>query len=138
MNLIQVLEITFKLEATACIFKNCQSHEEFIIFLIYRNKQNNIQYFFEQLYLQLSEFALLNLRIILLGYFNLDPWKNDNNPRYYIPIQQAFELHMKSNFSTHIHAGVLDLIFDTDSQRNHAWEWLPTPFSDHFIIFYGL
>jgi len=44
---------------------------------------------------------------------------------------------MKSDFATHICAGVLDLIFDTDTET-HALEWLPTPFSDHFMLFYGM
>ena len=137
MILIQELDINYDLEATACIFKNSQSHEKFIILLIYRKNTTNIQNFFQQLYLQLSEFASYKLRIILLGDFNFDPWKNKNNLKY-SPVKKAFNLHMQSNFATHICAGVLDLIFDTDSQRQHALEWLPTPFSDHFIIFYGL
>ena len=117
-------------------FKNCQSHEKFIIFLIYRKNTTNIQHFFQELSFQLTKFASLDLHIILLGDFNLDPWKNDNNS-HYIPLRNDFNLNIKSDFATHIHAGVLDLIFDTDSQI-HALEWLPTPFSDHFIIFYGL
>ena len=35
--LIQELEIEFELEFTACIFQNTESHDKFIIFLVYRN-----------------------------------------------------------------------------------------------------
>jgi hypothetical protein len=134
---VQELEIVHDLEATACIFKYSDSDERFIIFLIYRKNGTNIQNFFQQLSQQLTEFASFKLRIILLGDFNLDPWQNNNNNLHYFPLQQRYNLHLKSDFATHICAGVLDLIFDTDSQT-HALEWLPTPFSDHFMLFYGM
>ena len=84
---------------------------------------------------QLREFASYKIRIILLGDFNLDPWK-DNNNSYYNQLSNEFGFHMKSDFSTHIHSGALDLILDTKLEINKL-EWLPTPFSDHFYIFYG-
>ena len=136
MILIQILTIDCNLEATACIFKNCQSQEEFIIFLIYRKNGTSILTFFTELYTQLSTFASHNLRIILLGDFNLDPSKYTNNSPY-SQIEKDFNLHMQSEFPTQIHGGMLDIIFDSDSQ-SCTLEWLPTPFSDHFIIFYGL
>jgi len=134
--LIQELEIEFELEAAACILQNTESHDKFIIFLVYRNVKTNIQHFFRQLSSQLEDFATLGLRIILVGDFNLDPWKA-NNDSYFATLEKNCNLHRKSEFPTHIHGGVLDMIFDTVEHGNQL-EWLPTPFSDHFIIFYGL
>lgn len=134
IDLIEKLPITFQLEGMACILKNQSG--SFIVFLIYRKNNTNIQNFFEQLIYQLREFASYKIRIILLGDFNLDPWK-DNNNSYYNQLSNEFGFHMKSDFSTHIHSGALDIILDTNLEINKL-EWLPTPFSDHFYIFYGI
>ena len=134
---VQELEIVHDLEATACIFKYSDTCVKFIIFLIYRKNTTNINNFFTELTEQLAEFSSLKLRILLLGDFNLNPFQQNNHNLYYISLQQRYNLHMKSDFATHVCAGVLYLIFDTDSQT-HALEWLPTPFSDHFMLFYGM
>ena len=136
VRLIEDLPITQQLEAMACKFET--NNKRFIIVLLYRNNKTCILEFFHELINQLTIFASEKLRIILVGDFNLDPWKENNNS-HYIHLMNQFGLQLQSDFSTHVHAGALDLILDTKLyDGTKKIEWLPTPFSDHFYIFYGL
>ena len=134
IKFVKILPVTSGLEGMACMFSD--KNEYFIVFLIYRKSNTRIHYFFEQLTNQLDTFAHYEIRIILLGDFNVDQYK-DNNHLHYMSLYQQFNLNlMSSGFSTHIHGGALDLIFDTNIDG--MVEWLPTPFSDHFYQFYGI
>ena len=42
------------------------------------------------------------------------------------PLIQNFNLSQCSQYSTHIHGGILDLVFDA-----------PSPFSDYFVLFFS-
>ena len=50
------------------------------------------------------------------------------------PLIQNFNLSQCSQCSTHIHGGILDLVFDTSN--SNAVSFLPSPFSDHFVLFF--
>ncbi len=43
-----------------------------------------------------------------------------------------FSLLQRSNYSTHIHGGILDLVFH--NKKQDPVEWIPTPYSDHFVL----
>ena len=49
------------------------------------------------------------------------------------PLIQNFNLSQCSQYSTHIHGGILDLVFDTSN--SNAVSFLPSPFNDHFVLF---
>ena len=42
-----------------------------------------------------------------------------------------FAFPQRSNYSTHIYGGILDLVFYNRKQM--PVEWLPSPYSDHFV-----
>ena len=46
-------------------------------------------------------------------------------------------LEIKWNFSTHIEGGILDLVIDNVHSEKSVY-WQPTPFSDHFVLYYNL
>ena len=49
-----------------------------------------------------------------------------------LPFSTYFNLHQRSNYSTHIKGGILDLVFD--DKRDSDVEWMFSPYSDHFIL----
>ncbi len=50
---------------------------------------------------------------------------------------QQIDMQQKVTYSTHIHGGILDLVFDC-KDSNGKVDWMPTPFSDHFVIYYNI
>ena len=48
-------------------------------------------------------------RMLIFGDFNLDQML----PEQVDPLIQNFSLSQRSQYSTHIHGGILDLVFDT-------------------------
>ena len=49
------------------------------------------------------------------------------------PLIQSFDLSQRSQYSTHIHGGILDLVFD--SSNSNIASVLPSPDSHHFVLF---
>ena len=56
--------------------------------------------------------------------------------RSFEPLSVRFNLNQRSNYSTHIQGGILDLVFD--SKRSSNVEWMFSPFSDHFVLIIDL
>ena len=52
------------------------------------------------------------------------------------PLIQNFNLSQRSQYSTHIQGGILDLVFDTSNSNTVSS--LPSPYSDHFVIFFQI
>ena len=50
----------------------------------------------------------------------------------FTPLCSHLNLHQRSNFSTHIKGGILDLVFD--DSRNTTVEWMFSPYSDDFKL----
>lgn len=48
-------------------------------------------------------------------------------------LQQQFHPHQKSYFVTHIHGGIVEIVFGSDRCDPGAWNL--SPFSDHFVVF---
>ena len=70
-------------------------------------------------------------RILLVGDFNLDMMLDENIHKTN-PLLQRFNLHQRSQYSTHIQGGILDLVFDTNISDSVSW--IPSPYSDHFSL----
>ena len=70
-------------------------------------------------------------RTIVLGDFNIDQMLPANVDAFQ---QFCDTLHFtqRSRYSTHIHGGILDLVFD--QKKSDAVQWMPSPYSDHFVV----
>ena len=71
-------------------------------------------------------------RMSIVGDFNLDQMLLEHVAKVN-PLIQNFNLSQRSQYSTHIHGGILDLVFDTS--KSNAVSFLPSPFIDHFVLF---
>ena len=74
-------------------------------------------------------------RTIIVGDFNADQMLHENVIAY-ADLCQRFNLTQRSTFSTHIHGGILDMVFDTG--KSNPVQWMPTPYSDHFVLIIDL
>ena len=72
-----------------------------------------------------------NYRVIIVGDFNWDQMLPEH-VRTFEPIITHFLCYQRSNYSTHIQGGILDLVFDT--QKRTKVDWMFSPYSDHFIL----
>ena len=70
-------------------------------------------------------------RTLVIGDFNLDQMLIEN-VEMFNPLFQQFNFHQRSRYSTHIHGGILDLVFDDN--KSESVEWIPSPYSDHFVL----
>ena len=74
-------------------------------------------------------------RTMVIGDFNWDQIL----PKHVTslnPFSSRFNLHQRSNYSTHIKGGILDLVFD--DKRDDDVQWMFSPFSDHFVLLIDL
>ena len=84
----------------------------------------------------LSEYPIhAPYRTIVLGDFNWDQMLPQHVSTF-APFSSHFNLHQRSNYSTHIKGGILDLVFDDKVDTDV--EWMFTPYSDHFILLIDL
>ena len=72
-------------------------------------------------------------RIMIVGDFNLDQMLPEHVAKVN-PLIQRFNLSQCSQYVTHIHGGILDLVFDTSN--SNAVSFLLSPFGDHFCSFF--
>ena len=49
----------------------------------------------------------------------------------------AFKLIQWLNWSTHEYGGILDLVFDSNRSKESV-NWMPSPYSDHFVLIIDL
>ena len=70
-------------------------------------------------------------RTVVIGDFNLDQMLSENIEKFN-PLIMQFNFHQRSMYSTHIYGGILDLVFDNN--KSECVEWIPSPYSDHFVI----
>ena len=108
--------------------------EQVLIVLLYRPPitcQQQIHNFVDELTFQLQELQVNQYNTILLGDFNLDQM-HDPFIDLFHHIRTLFSFTQRSLYSTHIHGGILDLVFH--NHREEPVEWIPSPYSDHFIL----
>ena len=74
-------------------------------------------------------------RTIVLGDFNWDQMLPQHVSTF-APFSSHFNLCQRSNYSTHIKGGILDLVFDDKVDTDV--EWMFTPYSDHFVLLINL
>ena len=108
--------------------------EQVLVVLLYRPPTNNqqlISLFIEELEDQLVQLAVTKYNTLVLGDFNLDQM-HDPYVDIFQNICSQFTFTQRSNYSTHIHGGILDLVFH--NRKSRPVEWIPSPYSDHFIV----
>ena len=74
-------------------------------------------------------------RNLIVGDFNVDQMLPDNVAKVDHLIQN-FNMSQRSQYSIHIHGGLLNLVFDTSNSS--AVSSLPSPYIDQFILFFEI
>ena len=74
-------------------------------------------------------------RMLIVGDFNLDQVLLEHVAKF-DPLIQSFNLYQRSQYSTHIHGRILDLVSDTSNSNTVSF--LLSPFSDHFVLFFQM
>ena len=74
-------------------------------------------------------------RMLIFSDFNLDQMLPEHVAKV-DPLIQNFNLSQHSQYLAHIHGGILDLVFDTSN--SNAVSSLPSPYSDHFVLFFQI
>ena len=74
-------------------------------------------------------------RTMVIGDFNWDQMLPQHVSSF-IPFSSHFRLHQRSNYSTHIKGGILDLVFDDGCDTDV--QWMFSLYSDHFILLIDL
>ena len=64
--------------------------------------------------------------------------KLENNVNVVSSLTDEFNFIQRLSFTTHIHGGILDLIFDNKKDDIEESTWIPTPYSDHLFLSIGI
>ena len=135
IDYVDQFEMTNEIEIMACLLR-CDSLilSDFILVIVYR-KPGSIGNFFSRLIEELRKLPT-GYRTIVVGDFNLDQRLRENSDIIEMFASTTLLHQRRSNFSTHIEGGILDLVFDNSNTNDVQWQ--PTPFSDHFILYFPL
>ena len=137
IEFVDEFQMTDHIEIMACHLR-CDSLvlSDFILVIVYRKPGSSIGNFLSILSDELQHLPT-GYRTIVVGDFNLDQRLQENIDTINL-FSNNFNLSQrKTNFSTHNEGGILDLVFDNNSTTNTV-QWQPTPFSDHFILYFTL
>ena len=74
-------------------------------------------------------------RMLMVGDFNLNQMLPEHVAKV-DPLIQNFNLSQCSQYSTHMHGEILDLVFDTSNSTIVCY--LQSPYSDHFVLFFQI
>ena len=139
IQLIKIYDTCETVELLACLIQ--YGTDELIIAIVYR-KPGPLGTFMVDLQNEISKLPT-GKRIMIFGDFNMDQIEqanvekiNDFSTNFRPPFKQL------SKYSTHRDGGILDLVLDNkeyiDCSEPNLVKWVPTPFSDHFVLFYCL
>ena len=106
-----------------------------LLVLLYRPpSQTSINAFVQSLMVELdglrSHISETNYRTIVAGDFNIP-----GNLEILNMVFPPTTFCQRSTYSTHIHGGKLELVFD--DRNTDPVEWVPSPYSDHFVIMFN-
>ena len=126
-------------ELLACLIQ--YGTDELIIAVVYR-KPGPLGTFMVDLQNEISKLPT-GRRIIIFGDFNMDQFEQANVEKInYFSTNFRPPFKQLSKYSTHRDGGILDLVLDNkeyiDCSEPNLVKWVPTPFSDHFVLFYCL
>jgi len=127
VKLIKEFQIESSLEMLPVLIE--ARGESILLVLIYRT--GPLGDFVNSLIVELQNLPR-KYRTIVVGDFNLDLMLPENVQRF-APLISEFGFNQQSNYTTHIHGGILDLVFDNSDSAKEI-SWIPSPYSDHFVI----
>ena len=105
VNIIEVIEIPCILEVLPFVLEI--ENETFLSLIMY-GMRGPLGFFIDDFILLINDLPRQH-RMLIFGDFNLDQML----PEQVDPLIQNFSLSQRSQYSTHIHGGILDLVFDT-------------------------
>ena len=117
-NALEILPVLIEIE-----------NERVLLVLVYR-KPGPLGNFIYELVEQVTELPTEN-RVLIVGDFNLDQMLPENIEKLN-PIIEHFNLNQRSQYSTHIFGGILDIVLDNNN--SDPVYWIPSPYSDHFLL----
>ena len=136
IELVEEFQMTNNIEIMAChLQSDLLMVSDFILIIVYR-KPGAIGNFFTDLREELQRLPT-GYRTIIVGDFNFDLRLLENNDFVHLFFNDL-DLSQRTNFSTHIEGGILDLVIDSKLNNENIVQWQPTPFSDHFVLYYAL
>ena len=109
----------------------CKIQDEYVLIVLVYRPPGTVGMFLQVLISQLSRLPIDKYRTLIIGDFNLDQMLQEN-VQLLTPLISRFGLFQRTQFSTHVQGGILDLVMD--NRRTDHIEWIPSPYSDHFII----
>jgi len=127
VKLIEEFQITSSLEMLPVLI---ETQNEFILLvLVYRT--GPVGSFVNSLIEEMRNLPQ-KYRTLVVGDFNLDLVLPENIQRF-APLISEFSFNQQSKYTTHNHGGILDLVFDTSDSAKEI-SWIPSPYSDHFVM----
>ena len=105
-------------------------HDETVILVVVYRTPGPVGLFIQDFIGILLELPT-DCRTFVMGHFNLDQLLYENILMLN-GLRLQFHLHQLSHFATHIHGGILDLVFD--SVRCDPVAWTLSPFSGNLFF----
>ena len=131
VNIIKVIDILSTIEILPIVLEI--NKETFLLVMVYQ-APGPIGSFIDKFILLVNELPVQD-RILIVVDFNLDQMLPENVANT-ASLIQSFDLCQCSQYSTHIHGGMLDLVFD--SSNSNIVSVLPSPYSDYFVLFFQI
>ena len=131
VNIVEVIEIPSVLEVLPIVLK---IEKETILLVIVYCMPRPLGSFIDDFISLINELPTQH-RMLIVGDFNLDQVLPEHVAKV-DPLIQNFNLSQWSQYSTHIHGAILDLVFDTSNSDTVSS--LPSPYNDNFVLFFQI
>ena len=129
VNIIDVIEIPSVLEVLPIVL---EIEKETNLFVIVYPMPGPLDSFIDDFISLIHELPTQH-RMLVVVDFNLDQMLPEHVAKV-DPLIQNLKLSQRSQYSTHIHGGMLDLVFDT--LNSNTVSSLLSTYSDHFVVFF--
>ena len=129
VNIIDVIEIPSVLEVLPIVL---EIEKETNLFVIVYPMPGPLDSFIDDFISLIHELPTQH-RMLVVGDFNLDQMLPEHVAKV-DPLIQNVKLSQRSQYSTHIHGGMLDLVFDT--LNSNTVSSLLSTYSDHLVVFF--
>ena len=128
VNIIEVIDIPSTIEIFQIVL---EIKKETFLLVMLSWAPGPVGSFIDQFILLMNELPIQH-RILIVGDFIFDQMlpKNVANTA---PLIQSFDMSQHSQYLTHVHGAILDLVFA--SSNSNIVSVLPLPYSDHFVLF---
>ena len=129
VNIIDVIEIPSVLEVLPIVL---EIEKETNLFVIAYPMPGPLDSFIDDFISLIHELPTQH-RMLVVVDFNLDQMLPEHVAKV-DPLIQNLKLSQRSQYSTHMHGGMLDLVFDT--LNSNTVSSLLSTYSDHFVVFF--